>query len=235
MLSEETENLTEICSNSRNERGSEDRVSETESVSIESVDSQKPAKKFRSDVWGYFEKNAGGKKVQCRYAYLGTASNLRDHLIRYHREKYKQSDAIESGNKQQTSLVIFVNRHKCQAARSKRITELLALMIARDLQPAAIVEGEGFKRFLSFLERGYVISLSVHLMDVVCRKYTMAKEKLKRILADNKTKYSLTIDIWTSFDNVGYISLTTYFIDDCWLMRCYTLAMYSFPEQHTEV
>ena len=193
MSSEETKSLTESCSNSRNERGSEDRVSETESVSIESVDSQKPAKKFRSDVWGYFEKNAGGKKVQCRlckneYAYLGTTSNLRDHLIRYHREKYKQSDAIESGNKQQTSLVIFVNRHKCQAARSKRITELLALMIARDLQPAAIVEGEGFKRFLSFLEPGYVISLSVHLMDVVRRKYTMAKEKLKRILADNKTK-----------------------------------------------
>ena len=236
MSSGETESLTESCSNSRNERGSKDRVSETESV----IDGQKPAKKLRSDVWGYFEKNAGGKKVQCRlckneYAYLGTTSNLRDHLIRYHREKYKQSDAIESGNKQLTSLVIIVNCHKCQAARSKRITELLALMIARDLQPAAIVEGEGFKQFLSFLEPDYVISLSVHLMDVVCRKYTMAKEKLKRILADNKTKYSLTIDIWTSFANVAYIPLTTYFIDDCWLMRCYTLATYSFPEQHTEV
>ena len=221
MASEEIENLTESCSDSRSERGSEDRVSETESVSIESVDSQKPAKKFRSDVWGYFEKNAGGKKVQCRlckneYAYLGTTSNLRDHLIRYHKDKYKWSDAIESGDRQQTSLDIFVNRHKCPAARSKRITELLALMIARYLRSAAIVEGEGFKRLLSFLEPGYVIPSSVHLMDVVRRKYTMAKEKLKRILADNKTKYSLTTDIWTSFANDAYISLTTHFIDDCW-------------------
>ena len=61
----------------------------------------------------------------------------------------------------------------------------------------------------------------------------MAKEKLKRILAENKTKYSLTTDIWTSFANDAYISLTTHFIDDCWQMKSYTLATYSFPEQHT--
>ena len=138
--------------------------------------------------------------MQCRlcknkYAYLGTTSNLRDHLICYHKDKYKRSDAIESGDKQQTSLDIFVNGHKCPVARSKRITELLVLMIARDLRPDAIVEGEGFKRLLSFLEPGYVLPSSVHLMDVVHRKYTMAKEKLKRILTDNKTKYSLTTDI----------------------------------------
>ena len=57
-------------------------------------------------------------------------------------------------------------------------------MIAKDLRPAAIVEGVGFKRLLSFLEPGYVVPSSVHLMDVVHRKYTMAKEKLKRILAE---------------------------------------------------
>ena len=107
------------------------------------------------------------------------------------------------------------------------------LMIARDLRPAAIIEGEGFKQLLSFSEPGYVIPSSVHLMDVVCRKYTMAKEKLKRILAENKTKYSLTTDIWTSFANNAYISLTTHFIDDCWQMKSYTLATYSFPKQHT--
>ena len=55
MASEGTESLTESCSNTRSKRGSEDRGGETESVSTESVDSQKPPKKFCSDVWGYFE------------------------------------------------------------------------------------------------------------------------------------------------------------------------------------
>ena len=138
MASEETESVIESCSDTSSERGSEDRVSETESVSVKCVDCQKSAKNFCSDVWDYFEKNASGKKVQCQlckneYAYLGMTSNLRDHLNRYHKDKYKRNDARESGNKQQTSLDSFVNRHKCPAARAKRIAELLALMIARDL------------------------------------------------------------------------------------------------------
>ena len=67
-------------------------------------------------------------------------------------------------------------------------------MVAKDLQPAAVIDGEGFKRLLSFLEPGYVVPLSVHIMDVVGQKYTIAKEKLKRILAEisTKSKYSLT-------------------------------------------
>ena len=51
MASEETESLTESYSNTRSKTGSEDRGSETESVSIESVNSQKPPKKFRSDIF----------------------------------------------------------------------------------------------------------------------------------------------------------------------------------------
>ena len=77
-----------------------------------------------------------------KYAYHGTTSNLRDNLIHYHKDKYKWSNAIESGDKPQTSLDIFV---KCPAACAKKITELLTLMIARDLQLVAIVKEEGFK------------------------------------------------------------------------------------------
>ena len=50
MAYEETESLTESCSDTRSKRSSKDRGGETESVSIESVDSQKPPKEFRSDV-----------------------------------------------------------------------------------------------------------------------------------------------------------------------------------------
>ena len=207
MASEESSR--ESSTDTRSERSSEisedNPASETESVVAESSDSQRP-KKCRSDVWDYFTKNAGGKKVLCRlcnneYSYLGTTSNLRDHLIRYHKDKYKRNDTSESGNKQQTSMDTFVNRFKCPPARAKKITELVAFMVAKDLRPAAIVDGEGFKRLLSYLEPGYVVPSSVHIMDVIAHKYTLAKEKLRRILAENTTKYSLTTDIWTSFAN----------------------------------
>ena len=70
-------------------------------------------------------------------------------------------------------------------------------------------------------------------MDVVRRKYITAKEKLKRVINESSAQYSLTTDIWTSFANDAYISLTVHFIDECWELRSYTLATYPFPEQHT--
>ena len=91
-------------------------------------------------------------------------SNLRDHLIHYHNDKYKRNDTTESGNKQQTTMDTFLNRHKCPPAHAKKITELVAFMVAKDLQPAAIIDGEGFKELLSFLKPGYVVPSSVHKM-----------------------------------------------------------------------
>ena len=169
------------------------------------------------------------------YSYLGATSNLREHLLRYHKDKYKRNEGVsrDGNGKGQTNLDGFIIRCKCPPSRAKKITELIALMVAKDLRPAAVVDGEGFKRLLFYLEPGYVIPSSVHIMDVVRRKYIMAKEKLKRILTESSTQYSLTTDIWTSFANDAYISLTVYFIDECWELRSYTLATYSFPEQHT--
>ena len=106
-------------------------------------------------------------------------------------------------------------------------------MVAENLRPAAIIDGERFKQLLSFLEPGYVVPSSVHIINVIGRKYTIAKEKLKRILAENTPKYSLTTGIWTIFASDAYISLTVHFADDCWKMKSYIMATYSFSEQHT--
>ena len=122
-----------------------EEITETESI-VES--SSGSTGKFRSDVWCYFTKKAFEKKALCQlcnreYAYLGTTSNLRDHLLRFHKDKYKGKDG--TNNKQQSNIDTFVTRAKCPSVRAKKITELVALMIVKDLRPAAIVEGDGFK------------------------------------------------------------------------------------------
>ena len=104
---------------------------------MESNDSQRP-KKYHSDVWNYFTKNAAEKKVLCQlcnneYSYLGTSNLREDHLIRYHKDKYKRNDTIKSSNKQQTNIDTFLNRHKCLPTRAKTITELVKFMVAKDL------------------------------------------------------------------------------------------------------
>ena len=146
----------------------ETEESETESISAGSEGPK--LKKFRSDVWDFFTKVPGGKKVLgevlgglCKneYSYLGTTSNLREYLLRYHKEKYKRNESGSnkaSDGKEQTSIDAFFTRSKCPPSRAKKITKLIAFMVVKDLRPAAVVDGEGFKRLLSYLEPGYVIS-----------------------------------------------------------------------------
>ena len=124
-----------------------DTESETESISTSCEGVKKP-KKFRSDVWDFFTKMPGGKKVLCglcknEYSYLGATSNLREHLLRYHKDKYKRSEggSRDGNEKGQTKLDGFIVCSKCPPSCAKKVTELIALMIAKDLRPAAVVEG----------------------------------------------------------------------------------------------
>jgi len=157
-----------LISESQNEEIVEDdqetEESETESISASSEGPKK--KKFCSDVWDFFTKAPGGKKVLCRlynneeHSYLGTTSSLREHLHRDHKDKYKQSGSGRtkgSDGKEQTSMDTFFTRSKCLPSHAKKITELIAFMVAKDLRPAA-VDGAGFKRLLLYFE----LSLKVH-------------------------------------------------------------------------
>ena len=164
------------------------------------------------------------------YTYLGTTSNPHNQIQRYHKDKYKVKSDFNGTQQNTVTMDSFLSCAKCPVTRAKRITELIALMVAKDLRPAAVVEGEGFKQLLSYLEPGYIIPLSIHVMDIVRRKFLA---ELEKILSANESKYGITTDIWTSFSNDAYISLTLHFIDDSWELKSYTLATYPFPEQHT--
>ena len=85
-----------------------------------------------------------------------------------------------------------MSRAKCPVTRANRITELIALMVAKDLRPAGVVEGEGFKRLLSYLEPGFTIPSSVHVMDIVRHKFLAANWK-KSCLQMSQSMESLLI------------------------------------------
>ena len=68
-------------------------------------------------------------------------------IIRYHNNKYKRNDTIESVNKQQTRMDTFLNHHKCPPACAKKITEFVEFMVAKDLRPAAVIVEKGLSNF----------------------------------------------------------------------------------------
>ena len=133
----------------------------------------------RSDVWKHFDKT-GTKNVTCRLctkqlAYHGGTTNLRDHLTRVHMDKYKPAKRTDD----QPSLETFVR--KCSDARAKLINELIVDVVTMDIRPLAIVDGEGMRHLLLYLEPGYRLPSRKHvecirsLFGGSCQRFEVGK------------------------------------------------------------
>ena len=127
----------------------------------------------RSDVWKFFSKcTDSASRVKCdlcdkEFTYCCTTSNLRDHL---QRDQYKPQQ-------QQQTLITLSQR--CSESKSKAIMDLLVDVVAMDMRPMTIVEGEGMIRLLKFLEPGFNMPSRKHLTKLLQAKHDKAVSLLK--------------------------------------------------------
>ena len=133
----------------------------------------------RSDVWKHFDKT-GTKNVTCRLcakqlAYHGGTTNLQDHLTRVHMDKYKPAKRTDD----QPSLETFVR--KCSDAKAKLINELIVDVVTMDIRPLALVDREGMRHLLLYLEPGYCLPSRKHveyirsLFGGSCQRFEVGK------------------------------------------------------------
>ena len=114
---------------------------------------------LKADVWKFFSRiksNDKDTKVKCElcsreFAYHGTTSNMRDHLSRAHKDQYQKSQSTSG-----TTQLTLDRVRKCSQARAAAIHQLLLDVVVLDIRPIAVVEGQGMKRLLNYLEPGYV-------------------------------------------------------------------------------
>ena len=121
----------------------------------------------------------------------------------------------------------------CFIARSKEITDCIAEMVAIDLRPLCIVEGEGFLSLLRYLEPGYKVTSAMHIASLVHCKHKTGQEKLNEILGREVLSVSFTTDIWTSIANDAYLTVSAHFISHDWELCSFVLCTSAFQERHT--
>ena len=97
-------------------------------------------------------------------------------------------------------------------------------MVAIDLCPLRIVEGEGFLSLIKYLEPGSKVPSAMYLASLVHRKHKTGQEKLKEILGREVLSVSFTTDIWTSIANDAYLTVSAHFISgNCVHLFCVLL------------
>lgn len=101
--------------------------------------------------------------------------------------------------------------------------------------PLSIVEYDGFRRFVSSLNPVFKM-ISRRTISTDCLKtFEEQKQSLREVLNCTNSRVSLTMDMWTSNQTIGYMCITCHFIDDDWKMHKRIIKFSFLKTPHTGV
>ena len=110
--------------------------------------------------------------------------------------------------------------------RAQAITRATAELVARDLQPIAIVGRNGFRRMMATLEPQYRVTKILH--DMYAEVKSVVESELSMV-AD----VALTCDFWTSHASDAYFGVTAHYITPTWELKSRSLQTREVKERHT--
>lgn len=191
-----------------------------------------------SHVWKYFTRSQDKKSAKCTlcngvFAYLGTTSNLRNHLSSKHPNSAGTSSPNCDGDKKQVFMTSFVQTpNKLTKSDSERMTRAIADMVVKDYVPLSIVQGQGFRNLMQINAPDYTVPARNTVRARIVKEYNEKKAILTSELVSVKS-VSITTDTWTSNSTESYITVTEHHINDDWNMQANVLLTRAMPERHT--
>ena len=109
---------------------------------------------------------------------------------------------------------------------------LFELIIAHNL-PFIIVEWRVFRKYQKKNIEDCRSVLRRTTKHNVMKKHEIKKENLKQLLAQILGRVCLTFDFWTKCTNIGFISLTTHYVDKDWKLKSKILSFAHMQPPHT--
>ncbi|XP_038973013.1 zinc finger BED domain-containing protein RICESLEEPER 2-like [Phoenix dactylifera] len=204
-----------------------------------------PNRRKRSEVWTEFEIVTvdGNTKAKCNYCSAklawkkgGATTHLKRHLNACMPQKLSKSS--EDKELKQSLLSFDVTQGHAMLATYKydknKIREILAKMFIVHEYPFRMVEQQFFVLLCKALNPKFELIKRVTLRSDCMKMFAIEKQKLRSMLR-NVDKISLTTDLWTSNQTIGYICLTGYFLDSEWKLQKRILNFCSLAPPHTGI
>jgi hypothetical protein len=161
--------------------------------------------------------NYCGTPYKCHPKNNGTSSML------YHVNSCQKYKSLKSKQDRSQSKFTFgaeqgSNGNNLMIAKysEKVIREALCEMIIIDEMPFITVEEKGFQKFFRVLEPRFKVHSCYTMMKDCLKLYMRDKNTLKNIFFMTSQRVCLTIDTWTSIQNMNYMYVTGHFIDPNW-------------------
>ncbi|KAH7860906.1 hypothetical protein Vadar_019388 [Vaccinium darrowii] len=195
---------------------------------------------LRSEHWSHFQriilKATGVYKARCIYCkkkLVGDPKSGTTHLGD-HVKSCTKKKMIDGKQKILTTGLMRGEGKKANVETYSYDPEFarkqLAYMIIMHEYPLRMVEHIWFRKFCYALNPGFkVVSRSTIKRDIF-KIYDVEKVKSMRLMEKNRSRVSLTTDMWTSSNQKkGFMVITAHFVDDTWKLQSRIISGTSYP------
>ncbi|KAK2652856.1 hypothetical protein Ddye_012712 [Dipteronia dyeriana] len=211
-------------------------------------------KKGPSNVWLLFTKYGDGSRCKCNYCgkdYACSSKSCGTTSLWNHIESQctKCKCAMASEDKKQKVLTMGTSNNNLDCGNEIKIVKsnLVAVgfdkeacrkacnrMIIVDELPFSFVEKDGFRDFCRVACPRFTLPSRRTLVRDIYQLYVDEKLKLKKHFIEKSPRVCLTIDTWTSIQNINYMVITSHFIDCEWKLHKRILSFGMNPDHKGE-
>ncbi|XP_051998856.1 E3 SUMO-protein ligase ZBED1-like [Xyrauchen texanus] len=157
---------------------------------------------------------------------------MQAHLRRHHPD-IDISSTRKRPQKQETLSTAFKIKLQADSDRAQAITKAIGVFMALDIAHFQLLRTHGFTHLLRVLEPRYQLPSRPHFsQNVLPQLYNKVKAKLVEDLSNAKF-IALTTDGWTSRATQSFITITTHYITDNWVIANPVLQTRAVYESHT--
>lgn len=196
-------------------------------------------RKFISKSWKEFVPiHVDGEVTRGECKHCGTlisakrghgTSGLRNHLNRCH----ARATVVGALNQMNATLMTPDGVSRLWKWDPDVARKMLVRMVVLHELPLSIVEYEGFRKFVSSLNPSFHMITRKTLKNDIMKAFDEHKKSLKDLFGASKSRISLTMDLWTSNQTIGYIVITSQFINDCWKLEKRIIKFNALETPHT--
>lgn len=103
------------------------------------------------------------------------------------------------------------------------VTDKIIEMLLVDMLPVTVIEGAGFKKLITALEPNYKVPpIKEFYIDHIPKKYYIEYKKVQNLLKEAE-KVHVSVELWTGYDNMSFITVSSHFVSEDFQYRNFVL------------
>uniref|UniRef100_A0A803MXL1 Uncharacterized protein n=1 Tax=Chenopodium quinoa TaxID=63459 RepID=A0A803MXL1_CHEQI len=220
-------------------------ISNTDAVNVALIPSEKgndspsskPRKKTMTSVYlKYFETAPDGRSRRCKfcgqvYSIATATGNLGRHLGSRHPGYDKSGDLIPSTAPLSSPAVI--KKYQSEAKSPKfdhdHLNWLLIKWLTSSSLPPSTLEEPWLLNSFKFVNPSIQLWSKEKLQGVLCEVFRSMQEDVRTTLQQVSSKVAIALEFWTSYEQIYYMSVTCYWIDESWTFQKFLLNVCRIP------